>query len=200
MILYSNIGHWIEGGIFLIVSGIALLQAVGYLKNKPHLWPSFILGAGLFLPLFAFSHHIGELGLAWRATILDPQQRQHMFMAILLTIAGFAELMRVKHIKSAWRVVFPAVLIAIGVLFLTHPQHGTSEAVIKAALIHKYLGAVLVLSGIFRGAEILRPNKKWLKYPWIIFLVMAAVLLISYREPQGAYMIESNTNHSIPKK
>lgn len=190
LVFYSNVAHWIEGAIFLIVAMVALLQIFGYLKNKLYLWPSLILIAGLFLPLFAFSHHLGELELAWQATIYDPQQRQHMFMALLMSIAGFSELMRLKYRESLWKFVLPVVLSIIGVLFLTHPQHGTSDAVLQAALIHKYLGSVLVLSGVFRALEMLwqNKNKKWLAYPWLIFLTFAAALLISYREPQGAYM------------
>lgn len=191
LVLYSNIAHWIEGAIFLVVAGIALMLALGYLRSKQYLWPSFILGAGLFLPIFSYIHHLNELGLAWQATIYDQQQRQHMFMAILMSIVGFSELMRLKHQQSVWRFVLPTALVTIGVLFLTHPQHGTSEAVIQATLIHKYLGSVLVLSGIFRGAEMLWSNRRWLAYSWIVFLAIAAVLLISYREPAGAYTLES---------
>ncbi|HXF44371.1 MAG TPA: hypothetical protein VNK70_02835 [Candidatus Paceibacterota bacterium] len=188
LVFYSNIAHWIEGGIFLIVALIALLQIFGYWKNKPYLWPSLILITGLFLPLFSFSHHLNELRLAWQATIYDPQQRQHIFMAILMSIAGFSELMRLKYKGSGWGFVLPTVLATIGVLFLTHPQHGTSVAVIQAMLFHKYLGKVFILSGVFRGAEIIWSNRKWLVYPWIIFLSIAALLLINYREPSGAYM------------
>lgn len=197
---YSNIAHWIEGAIFLIVAVIALLQILGYLKNKLYLWPSLILIAGLFLPIFSYIHHLDELGLAWKATIYDPQQRQHMFMAILMSIAGFSELMRLKYRESLWKFVLPIALGIIGILFLTHPQHGTSEAVLQAALIHKYLGSVLVLSGVFRALEMLWYNRKWLAYPWLLFLAIAAVLLISYREPEGAYMPMnqnmSEMNHS----
>lgn len=188
LVFYSNIAHWIEGAIFLIVAGIALVQIFGYWKNKPYLWPSLILIAGLFLPIFSYIHHWDELGLAWQATIYDSQQRQHMFMAILMSVAGFTELLHLKYQQSGWKFVLPLVLVTIGVLFLTHPQHGTSEAVMQATLIHKYLGSVLVLSGFFRGAEMVWSNRKWLAYPWIIFLTLAAILLISYREPAGAYM------------
>lgn len=188
LVSYSNIAHWIEGGIFITVAGIALLQIFGYWKNRLYLWPSLILTAGLFLPLFVFSHHMGELGLAWEATMYDPQQRQHMLIAILLSIAGFSELMYLKYQGFGWRFVFPVALATIGILFLTHPQHGTSEAIVQATLIHKYLGTILVLSGIFRGAEMLWQNRRWLAYPWLVFLIIAAVLLISYREPEGAYM------------
>lgn len=197
LVFYSNLAHWIEGGIFLTVSLIILSQLFGYWKDKQYLWPSLILAAGLFLPVFTYIHHTNELSLAWQATIYDSQQQQHLFMAILMSIAGFGELMRIKYQRSFWGFALPIVLVTIGVLFLTHPQHGTTEAVAQAALIHMYLGSVLVLSGMFRGAEMLWPNQKWLTYPWVVFLVMAAILLISYREPSGAYM--SVDQHAAPQ-
>lgn len=188
LVFFSNIAHWTEGALFFVVVGIAILQLFGYFRDKLYLWPSLILIAGLFLPLFTFSHHLEELGLAWQASILDPQQRQHMLMAILLTIAGLSELLRLKYRKSAWKFVLPIVLGIIGILFVIHPQHGTSEAVMQATLIHKYLGSALILSGLFRLAEMLWQHRRWLAYPWLFLLAIAAVFLISYREPVGAYM------------
>jgi len=46
----------------------------------------------------------------------------------------------------------------------------------------------VILVALFRGAEVLwQPKNKWLAYPWIIGLFVAAALLITYREPYGAY-------------
>ncbi len=191
LILYSNIAHWIEGAIFFAVAVIALLQALGYWRNRPYLWPGLILAAGLFLPLFAFSHHVGEIGLTWKATIGDPQQRQHMVMAVLMVIAGLGEIIRVRRPGSPWKFALPTALFAIGILFLTHPQHGTSEAVMRASSIHTYLGSVLVLSGVLRGMEMVWGSRyKLLSFLWLFFLIIAATLLISYREPQGAYQAD----------
>ena len=185
LILYSNIAHWVFGAIFLIVSGIALMQALGYWKSRPYLWPMLVLIAGLFLPVFSFFHHWNELGFVWQAMIGDPQQRQHLIMAILLGIAGIFEL------KSKRKLVFPAVLVIIGIMFIVHPQHGAGEAVMRASIIHQYLGVILILTGISRSAEMLWPKRKWLAYPWIFFLAIAAILLISYREPANAYQLDS---------
>ncbi len=39
-----------------------------------------------------------------------------------------------------------------------------------------------------RAADVLWCKRfKWLAYPWIVLLVVAALMLISYREPKGAY-------------
>lgn len=200
LILYSNIAHWVEGAVLLMAAGIVLLQIFGYLRDKLYLWPSLILLSGLFFPIFSYGHHLDELGLAWQATIYDPQQRQHMLMAALMSIAGFSELVRIRYRQSAWRFVWPAVLATVGILFLVHPQHGTGEAVMQAALIHTYLGSVLVLAGTFRVAEMLWPNVKWLAYPWIVFLALAGILLVSYREPEGAYIAESPSTGQIQRE
>ena len=57
-------------------------------------------------------------------------------------------------------------------------------------MIHNYLGATILLSGIFKFAEVLwSKTNRWLLYPWIVFLAIAAFLLIGYREPEGAYLV-----------
>lgn len=202
LILYSNIAHWIEGALFLIIAGIALVQVFGYLESKNALYFQgyILLVSGLFLPIFAFAHHFNELALAWQATIYDSQQLQHTIMAILLAIAGSAEIayLRGQGNKLFLRLAFPLVLVIIGIMFINHPQHGTSVAVLRAATIHWYLGIVLILAAVFKSLEVLKgTTKKWFALPWILFLVIAAVLLISYREPDGAYRVEPSMNQNI---
>lgn len=198
--LLSNVAHWIEGGLFLIIAIIVILQTLGYLRSQKaqYLWPVIILTAGIFLPLFSFSHHFNELALAWKATIYDSQQLQHMIMAILITIAGIAEVayLRGQGKNRFLQFVFPLVVGIIGIMFIAHPQHGTSEAVLRAATIHKYLGAVLILAGVFKALEVVkRSTQKWLTFSWVLFLTIAAILLISYREPEGAYMLNPTNEY-----
>lgn len=194
LIFYSNLVHQIEGGLFLVVVIIVFGQALGYWRKYLYVWPGLVLLAGFFLPLFSYAHHIGELDLAWRATIYDPPQRQHMGMAILLSIAGTAELVGLKKQKQfIWRLIFPGLLMIIGVLFITHPQHGTGDAVMRAALIHSYLGAALIAAGLFKAAAVFWTDKK-LAVIWLLPMLLASVLLIIYREPKGAYQID-NFNH-----
>ena len=203
--LYSNIAHRVEGILFLIIGIIVVLQALDYLRNSKarYLWPVFILVSGLFLPIFTFSHHFDEMALAWKATIYDPQQLQHLIMSILITIAGVAEViyLRGQGKNKLLQFVFPLAVGVIGILFITHPQHGTSEAVLRAAATHMYLGTALVLAGIFKAIEVIqRGAKKWLTFSWAFFLTIAALLLLSYREPEGAYMPNAVSNESINHK
>ncbi len=194
LVRLSNYGHWVEGGMFLLVVVFSLLN-IFFGKTKPRLvyaWPTLVFLSGIFLFVFSYSHHYNEMAAAWKATWQDPQQRQHFYMGVLITLAGLGELIALKLQKpiSVFKFFLPASLAIIGILFLTHPQHGTSEAVVQAKMIHNYLGATILLSGIFKVAEVLwSKNKRWLLYPWIIFLAIAALLLIGYREPEGAYLV-----------
>lgn len=190
LVFLSNIGHWAIGVLLLVVAIVAFSQALGRLRGSVarYVWPSLILIAGASLPLMTFIHHATELPLLMKAFMVDMQQLQHMVMAILLVIAGIAEIAYLRG-RTALRFVFPAALGIIGVLFLVHPQHGTSEAVAQAAVIHRYLGAAILLAAFFRVMEVAKKSVRWLRFPWIAFTIVAALLLISYREPAGAYEI-----------
>jgi len=193
----SNVGHTIEGVLFAIVGLIALLQALGHAKWKgaQFTWPSLIVVAGVFLPAYILLQRgFDQIGVSWNLIINDPQQRQHIFMAMLLVIAGAAEIaVRAKTVQGRfWKFVAPGALLVIGVTLLFHTQYGTPEAVTEAMRKHHYQGASVMLVGIFRGADILwQKRNKWLAYPWIIALFITAALLITYREPWGAYRTQT---------
>lgn len=198
---FSNLAHWVEGALFLLVAGIALLEVLGYLKSKKslYIYPWVLIIAGLFLPIFMFGHHLGEqLKLAWQVTIYVPQQRQHFIMAILILISGIAELRSRQNPKIIpWlKFVMPTVFVVIGVMFIVHPQHGATADVIRAITIHRYLGTVLILSGLFKGLGAVW-NKKVLAFSWIFFLFLASILLITYREPAGTYMLDTQGSENM---
>jgi len=190
----SNLAHWIEGGLFAVVAMIALLQALGYIKSKGarYLWPSLIILGGLFLPVYIAVQGETNLGLL----INDPQQVEHALMALLLVLAGAAEILFGAGLvqRRIWRFVAPAALIAIGIIFLIHTEYGTPEAVAESVSKHRYLGFAVMLVGIFKAAEVQwQRTIRWLAYPWIIALFVTALLLITYREPKGAYVTATAT-------
>ncbi len=189
----SNLAHWIEGGMFGIVAVIALLQTIGFLKSKgaQYLWPGLVFISGIFLPAYILLQRgPGGIGTTLNLVIRDPQQREHFLMALLLLAAGLAEVLdRAKLLQTKLRrFVAPAAFIAIGILFFIHTEYGTPEAVAESVLKHRYFGFVIALAGLFKAAEVTwRKRFKWLAFPWIGLLLIAAAMLISYREPQGAY-------------
>lgn len=189
----SNLAHWIEGGMFAIVGLLALLQALGYAQSKgaQYIWPVLILIAGVFLPGFILMQRGFEgIGVTWSLVTRDPQQREHFAMAALLLAAGAAEvLLRTNtHRSRLWRFVSPAALVIIGAVFFVHTEYGTPEAIAEAAKKHAYMGLAILLAGVFKAAEVLWARKfPRIVFAWIAMLFVAALLLISYREPPGAY-------------
>ena len=76
----------------------------------------------------------------------------------------------------------------VGIVLVFHTEYGTPEAVAEAARKHAYLGFVIILVGLLKAAEVLwRRRFKLLAFSWIALLLAAALMLISYREPEGAY-------------
>ena len=75
---FSSLGHWIAGYIFLDISVIAFLQAIGFLKSKQYLWPLIVVISGIiFIPYSILHHGFEKLDLVLKVIQLDPQQRQH---------------------------------------------------------------------------------------------------------------------------
>lgn len=197
----SSLGHWIAGYIFLGVAIAALLQALGIFKSQKYLWPLLVVIAGIiFIPYSIFHHGFEKLGLVLKVYELDPQQRQHITIFILLFVAGVVELLlSLKKLKgNYWHFFWPAVLVVIGLMFLFHPQHGSAEALAYSVPYHRTLGTVLVLSGFLRILEITWPKKyKIFAFGWIAFLFAASILLIVYNEPKGTYEIDSSAEQEI---
>ena len=192
----SNLAHWIEGGMFAVVGLIALVQALGYAQSKgaQYLWPGLILMAGIFLPIYILLQRgPDQIGTTWNLVIRDPQQREHFLMALLLLAIGGVETLFRKNLLrfAVWKFVAPIALIVIGILLLFHTEYGTLEAMAEAARKHAYMGFVIILAGVLKAADVhWRSKFSWLAFPWIAMLLIAALLLVTYREPAGAYRTE----------
>jgi hypothetical protein len=190
----SDLAHVVEGFVLGTAAVVALLQARGVFiaGSRRFAWPGLIAGAGVFLLAYLFVPHHG-LSLArtqWDFVLSDPQQRQHVAIAVLTLIGGTCELLMIagRVHGNAWRVAWPASLVIIGILFLIHPQHGTSEAVSRATLLHRVTGCLFVAAGLTAAAKaFLRLKSAVLAALWPVWLLSAAIVLASYREPDGAF-------------
>jgi peptidoglycan/LPS O-acetylase OafA/YrhL len=101
--------------------------------------------------------------------------------------------------------VSPVALVLIGILLLFHTEYGTPEAIVEAARNHALLGFVIILAGLFKAVEVRWGRElKWLAFPWIVMLLISALMLISYREPEGAYKTnpsdQPDTTRLLPPK
>lgn len=203
-----SLGHWIVGYIFLGVAIVALLQALGFLKSQKYLWPAIMVIAGIiFIPYNMLHHGFAKLPLVFEVLRVDEQQKQHFIMFNLLFGAGIVELLlSLGKLKNRlWYFIWPGVMFIIGYMFLTHPQHGTTEALAYTKPFHTILGIVILITGLLKMAEILWSERyRFFKFGWIIFLFITAMMLITYNELGGAYQMDvpsgqQNNQHISPE-
>jgi hypothetical protein len=171
----SNLGHVVEGLLLATVGVLALLSGLG-MTWAAFAWPVLLLSVGVLLLILIYPRHPPS---DWSAIWHDPQQQQHTIMAAAIALAGALEL-------GGFRFAWPLAAIIIGTLFLTHKQHGEGEAVAWAVLRHRILGITVIVAGLFRLAEIATGALSFM-WLWPLALLVAAVQLIIYREPDGAF-------------
>jgi len=192
----STLVHRLIGLISGMAAIFALLEEIGVIARiSRYLWPALLSISGAFLTLFLLLHHgKSNIMLTVKTILVDPQQRQHLLMGLMLSIAGMVELLRTRGWLSGrlWGLILPGALVAIGSMFLMHPQHGTEEAVRESARYHSILGIMLALIGMFRGLKVVSSMPGHL---WAGMLLIVAASLVRYREPEGAYEKEHAGHH-----
>ena len=193
---FSNLAHIVEAAILAAVAIAAFLESSGYFQHgwRRYLWPSLIALSGVFLILYMLIpyHGLEQAPAQWAFIFGDPQQRQHLVVGFVALAAGLAEVrsQNVRFLTAATALVFPVAMMGVGLMFALHEQHGTDDAVLQAQLVHRYLGVLLIATGVLRAAEVSQPRKRrWLGYSWSVTLLAAAILLGVYREPKGAYVM-----------
>jgi hypothetical protein len=189
----SNLAHLVEGLILGIAALIVLLQARGIFAHgrRRYAWPALVALAGAFLLAYLVVpyHGLARARAQWTSVFGTAQQRQHLIMSLLVLLGGGAELLALsREVRwPTWRFVWPSALVAIGVIFLAHSQHGTSDAIRRAVLIHRALGVTFAVAGMLAAAGALRDPRRKLQASWALALLVAAGLLVAYREPEGAF-------------
>jgi len=182
----SNAAHVAEGVLLIILAAILLAQAFGYLEKswQKYLLPALGLLASLTLALFLFVDHANELGRAWQAVMADMQQRQHAYMGVLIGFGSLAELISIKRDHKILRLVFPLAVAIIGLLFLIHPQHGTSELAERALLTHRIAGSSLIIAALAKAISVFQNRfQKILLIIAASMFIVSGALFIGYKEP-----------------
>lgn len=186
----SNLAHTLEGGVIAVVGVLTLLEALRGESRGPLrlVWPMVLLGAALLLPAFVLVASeqpiVDAAAFMWR----DPQQRQHLFMAATLLAAAVLEFWRRWTRTASWSGAWPAALVVLGGLLMTHTEYGTADAVRWAERQHLYQGITAVAAGA--GFAVARLHNRAGRLAVIIgplLVLAAAILLLTYREPPGAY-------------
>lgn len=191
----SNLAHTVEGALLLAAATIAAAQALGRLRGgwREQLWPALLMGAGIFLLVYLPAHHgIDAIPSVLRYAAGDAQQRQHFLLAALALLGGggaFLARRARRHGRGgvAHDAAFSIALAAIGLVFLLHPQHGTTDAVHRARALHLIIGGLFVTTGAAHLWSTLRPASRALTLLWPAMLALTGASLLLYREPPGAY-------------
>src|SRR3990172_9998846 len=186
----SNLAHRTIGTVLVVASVLALNEA--FLNGSRSLriaWSGLVTVIGVLFVLSLLFRHELRLLPGWLADLAeDPQERQHLIMGLLLTAGGLVEFTHAKGWTTAliWHYAWPGVLLVIGVMFALHAQHGAHDAAMRAVRFHRLLGGTLIAAGLLAAGHALWRSLSW-AYLWPIALLVAAVLLISYREPEGGW-------------
>ena len=177
----SNLAHIIEGALLAIVGLLALLVNLSTFQWASIAWPILIFIAGIMLLFLLYPLHPAS---EWRLIWHDAQQRQHTIIAVAVAVAGVAQLLSssIPGLSYVW----PIAIIITGGLFLFHAQHGTSDAAARAVRQHRILGSTLIIAGLLNFFEVVS-GARFAAILWPMVLLIAAVQLLLYREPEGAY-------------
>lgn len=194
----SNLAHAIEGVLIMTAGAIAVAQAFDKLRGgrREYLWQSLLTAAGVFLMSYLATHHgLGAVPAVLRYAWSDMQQRQHLLLAMLALFGGLGAYVdagrRIRGLPRSWfAAVFSTVLVAMGVVFLVHPQHGSGEAVARARAMHVMIGALFCVTGVAHGAWVLRPGARAFSIGWPLLLAATGFAIATYREPPEAYEYE----------
>lgn len=200
LVRLSNTAHTWEGIALIVIAVLIIAQAFGYLRTGWHryLWPTVALLASLILAGFLFVGHAHELGKAWRVITTDMQQKQHLWISLLVGVGAIAELLAIRLSKKRLHLAFPIAVAIIGILFLVHPQHGSSDMAVKALVIHRVVGIVLLIGAFAQAASVLREKsqKALLIITALAFGVIGG-LFIAYCEPKMDMSGMDNSNSVI---
>jgi len=189
---FSDLAHRLEGALLAAVGAFALAEALGAVPWAALSWRVLLVVAGALLLAMLYVLHPRD---DWGSIHRDPQQRQHTIMAALLLVSGGLEIIAMAAALPLAAIAWPVALGITGWLFLTHPQHGSGEAVAEATRRHRWLGWTLILAGALRLVAIVTANGV-LALTWPIALLAAAAQLFLYREPPGAYERAAAVDHS----
>ena len=176
----SNIGHWVEGAI-VTAAGLSSIRFAMTGDQRHDLHQSNVLiGAGsvLGIGLIAGSLHHGGPAKFFTA---DMQQRQHLQMSGLITVAGL-----LRRLGRVGAIASNMLIGGVGQMFLSHEQHGTDEAAARAKRRHDLLGRTII-TGAAGGAVGDITRWRWVRAFAGAAMVGAGLQLLFYKEPDGAF-------------
>jgi hypothetical protein len=145
--------------------------------------PVGVLALGLYLVLDPIVFHGGDFG---------AEGVQHQIQGAGAIAASGIELVRARGRLQArgWGLVLPLGILAIGILFAAHTQHGAGAMRAQLAL-HRILGATVIGMAALRAIDVMGwARGNWARVGWLLFGLMVVAQLFLYAEdpmPAGAH-------------
>lgn len=174
--------HKLGGAIVVAIIAPLLASEAGLLRGA---WTKYIvpIGAflmGAFLVLDPIVFHGGSFG---------AEGLQHQLqggVAIVVALIEFARA-RGKLAGRVWGLLLPLGLVALGVVFVAHSQHGTMTMRAQLAL-HRILGMTLIMMAALKAADVMAWAKgNWARVGWLLFGASVAMQLFLYAEDSGGH-------------
>jgi hypothetical protein len=140
--------------------------------------------AGLMLAGFLFYGNYTNVPKAWYWINSDIQQQQHLLVAALLVGGSLLALIGLRFRQLWLQAGLPIAVMAVGLVFLIHPQHGTGPEAARVLLIHRIFGISLMVGGFTQTLALFMPTaREKLLIVTAVGLFVAGVAFIVYEEP-----------------
>lgn len=182
----SNLAHSTEGILMILLGILLVAKPLGYLQKKwqVYLLPGVSLLASLILFGFLFTGHFNEFPLAWKVMTTDMQQQQHLLIGLILGSTSLITILGLRLGQYKLTAAMSFGLLAIGILFLIHLQHGNGESFKRALFTHRAIGISIIVGWILHAGGVF--IKRWHRQLSILSslgFIIAGFFLMSYREP-----------------
>jgi|JI10StandDraft_1071094.scaffolds.fasta_scaffold07199_12 hypothetical protein len=169
--------HQIAGGGILAFTLLLLARALGRLSGgwSGLLLPIALVTLGLFLIFDNVLFHGGDFG---------AEGVQHQIQGAVALGIGAIELGRARGwlVQRLWGAILPMGIIAVGIMFVLHDQHGGGDMQLQLVQ-HRILGATIVFMGAVQGIDNLKlAQGNWAAVGWLLLLVVVCLELFLYVE------------------
>lgn len=173
------------------IMGAAL--AHGWVSDRPGsrlrlLSPLFLLLAGICSSAFIYLlPEAWQLGKVWAAPLSDAEFLRLAAVSFLLTAAGLSELMaNSEKTSGVWKHGLPAVMVFSAAVYFFY-SHENPDALLKTSLLHFSIALPLAAGAILLWVSFSVRNKA-LSVAWITFALISSLQLITFREPDSAFV------------
>lgn len=187
--------HKLAAGIVLVILAPLLGAEAGIVRGG---WTRYIIPAGAFamgafLILDPIVFHGGDFG---------AEGLQHQLQGAVAVAIAIVELARARGRLAArgWGLALPLGLVALGIVFIAHSQHGTTSMQAQLAL-HRILGATIIMMAVVKAADVMGWAKgNWARVGWLLLGLSVSAQLFLYAEDHGARgaMPSDATPHAMP--